>query len=231
MNKAKHIGKISSRKLKKTVFHILSQNKCDHAVNEIIRFPLKQVVNPLFSFFYSLEKIIRWHAITAMGAVVARLANEDTEAARVVMRRLIWHLNDESGGIGWESPEALGEIMACNRCMAEEYHFLLLYYIDPEGNYIEYEMLQRGVLWGLGRLAYAHPQLVRQARPLLIPYMQSQDATLRGLAVWIAGAFEISEELRPLLTSLTADSTAIELYLNRQFIKISISRLVALATT
>ena len=90
-------------------------------------------------------------------------------------------------------------------------------------------MLQRGVLWGLGRLAYARPQLVRQARPLLIPYTQSQDATLRGLAVWIAGAFEISKELRPLLASLTADNAIIELFLNRELIKISISRLVALA--
>ncbi len=229
MNKAKHIEKISGRKLKKAVFHILSQNKCDDAVNEIIRFPLIQVVNPLFSFFFSSEEIIRWRAITAMGTVVSRLADQDAESARVVMRRLIWNLNDESGGIGWGSPEALGEIMACNRCMAEEYHFLLLSYINPEGNYIEYEMLQRGVLWGLGRLAYARPQLVRQARPLLIPYMQSQDAILRGLAVWIAGAFEISKELRPLLASLTTDSATIELFLNREFIKISISRLAALA--
>jgi len=226
---AKHIKKISGRTLKKTVFHILSKNNCDQAVHEILRFPLKQVVNPLFSFFYSSEKMIRWHAITAMGAVIARLAEQDTEAARVVMRRLIWNLNDESGGIGWGTPEAMGEIMARSRCLAEEYNFLLLSYIEPEGNYIEYEMLQRGVLWGLGRLAYARPQWVRQARPLLIPYMQSQDAILRGLAVWIAGAFEITKELRPLLASLSADSTIIELFLNRELIKIRISRLVAQA--
>lgn len=164
-----------------------------------------------------------------MGAVVARLADQDTESARVVMRRLTWNLNDESGGIGWGSPEALGEIMACSHRLAEEYHFLLHSYINPDGNFIEYEMLQRGVLWGLGRLAYARPELVRQASSLLIPYLQSRDAYLRGLAVWISGAFEVPDELRSLLASLTADSTAIILFLDREFVKISISRLVTLA--
>ena len=46
-----------------------------------------------------------------MGVVVAGLAEHDMESARVVMRRLMWNLNDESGGIGWSSPEAMGEIM------------------------------------------------------------------------------------------------------------------------
>jgi len=226
---AKHFNKINGRTLKKRVYRILSENECDNAVHEIVRFPLKQVVNPLFSFFYSSEEIVRWHAITAMGAVVARLAKQDIEAARVVIRRLIWNLNDESGGIGWGSSEAMGEIMARSRALAKEYHFLLLSYIDPEGNFIEYEMLQRGVLWGLGRLAYTYPQWVRQACPLLIPYMQSPDAILRGVAVWVAGALEISKELRPLLTSLTADSTVVELFSDRELIKISISELAALA--
>ena len=47
-----------------------------------------------------------------MGAVVANLAEKDMESARVVMRRLMWSLNDESGDIGWSRPEAMGEIIA-----------------------------------------------------------------------------------------------------------------------
>ena len=173
--------------------------------------------------------MIRWHAITAMGSVSDCLADEDIEAARVVMRRLIWNLNDESGGIGWGSPEALGEIMACGRHLAEEYAFLLVSYINPDGNYIEYDMLQRGVLWGLGRLAHARPQLVRQASPLLIPYLHSPDDILRGLAAWIAGAFENNQELHLLIESLTADCTTIKLFANQKLIEISISQLATSA--
>jgi len=37
------------------------------------------------------------------------------------MRRLMWNLNDESGGIGWGNPEAMGEILACHEALANEY--------------------------------------------------------------------------------------------------------------
>jgi hypothetical protein len=46
-----------------------------------------------------------------MGEVMAHLADKDMESARVIMRRLMWSLNDESGGIGWGAPEAMGEIV------------------------------------------------------------------------------------------------------------------------
>jgi hypothetical protein len=58
------------------------------------------VINTLFSFLYNSDPAIKWNAATAMGAAVARLAHEDTESARVIIRRLMWNLNDESGGIG-----------------------------------------------------------------------------------------------------------------------------------
>lgn len=225
----KPINPISGRKLKKAVVQTLSQNRCDEAVEEIARFPLKQVVNPLFGLFYHADETIRWGAITAMGEVVDRLAQKELESARVVMRRLIWNLNDESGGIGWGSPEAMGEVMARNRVLAEEYHFLLLSYIDPDGNFIEYEMLQRGVLWGLGRLAHARPQLIDLKPALLTPYLQASDAYLRALAVWVAGAFEIPDAMRPLMASLASDTVAVKLFINREFVQISIGRLAALA--
>ena len=88
-----------------------------------------------------------------MGQVVSNLADTDMESARVVMRRLIWNLNDESGGIGWGSPEAMGDIMACHQRLAEEYHRLLISYVRPEGNFLEHPQLQKGLLWGLARLA------------------------------------------------------------------------------
>jgi len=99
----------------------------------------------------------------------------------------MWNLNDESGGIGWGSPEALGEIMARNGKLASEYAFLLISYINPDGNFIEHEMLQRGVLWGVGRLAGERPHLMRDALPFLPAYLKSADPTLRDLAARAIG--------------------------------------------
>ncbi len=102
-----------------------------------------------------------------MGMVVSNLADHDIESARVVMRRLMWNLNDESGGIGWGSPEAMGEIMARHSRLAQEFASILVSYINPDKNYIEHEILQRGVLWGIGRLAYERPEFVKDSEHFL----------------------------------------------------------------
>ncbi|RZB31250.1 MAG: hypothetical protein SRB2_04775 [Desulfobacteraceae bacterium Eth-SRB2] len=105
---------MKGRKLKKKILELLGRDDLEKSLDEICQYPARKAVNPLFSFFYSTNELIKWRAITAMGAVVSRLAEQDMESARVVMRRLIWNLNDESGGIGWGSPEAMGEIMSCH---------------------------------------------------------------------------------------------------------------------
>ncbi len=119
---------MGSRALKKTLGSLLAQPINGPQLERICALPLRKVINPLFSFFYSKEEHVRWHAITAMGAVTSRLAAYEMEQARVVMRRLMWNLNDESGGIGWGSPEAIGEIMARCAPLAHEYA-LPLYHI------------------------------------------------------------------------------------------------------
>lgn len=170
------------------MLELLSREDFEKGLNEILQIPARQVINPLFSFLYNSNESVKQKAVTAMGAVVSSLAENDIESARVIMRRLMWNLNDESGGIGWGSPEAMGEIMAQSKQMAEEYHSILISYIREDGNYIEHEILQRGVLWGLARLADVRPDLVRDAAPFLHPYMESDDPILRELAEQIAKA-------------------------------------------
>ncbi len=168
--------------MKNKVLKFLSQEDYEKGFEELLSLPARQVVNPLFSFFYSTDEKIKQRAVTSMGIVVSKLAEDDIESARVIMRRLMWNLNDESGGIGWGSPEAMGEIMARSRKLADEYHCILISYIREDGNFIEYEALQRGVLWGLGRLANARPELVKDAVPFIIPFLKSEDAILCGFA-------------------------------------------------
>ncbi|NTV33768.1 MAG: hypothetical protein HGA50_10810, partial [Deltaproteobacteria bacterium] len=100
------------RSLKKKLFELLSQGDLDKALVETGRLPPRQIINPLLSFIQSGNEKVKWGAVKATGQVVSRLAESDLEAARVIMRRLMWTLNDESGGIGWGSPEAMGEILA-----------------------------------------------------------------------------------------------------------------------
>jgi hypothetical protein len=216
--------KDTSRKLKKKILHLLEQKDVTNALEQIESYPLKSSIGPLFSFFYNKDDQIRWRAITAMGTIVSKLADSDIESGRVVMRRLMWNLNDESGGIGWGSPEAMGEIMARNSRLADEYRNIFISYLCEEGNYVEYEMLQRGVLWGFGRLAYARPELLYNCSFLLVPYLSSSDSHLKGLAAWAAGPLDLSP-VRDYLEKLLGDHSVIKIFLNLELVDRKVSRL------
>jgi hypothetical protein len=127
----------------------------------------------------------------------------------------MWNLNDESGGIGWGSPEAMGEILANHEDLAKEYAHVLISYTRENGNYLEHELLQRGLLWAIGRLAQAKPELLRNAVPYLLPYLESLDATVRGLASWLMGLLGV-EEATSRLQGLTHDKNQLQIYLDNE---------------
>lgn len=143
----------SYRKIKKKVYNLLNQDDFIETVKEINKLPVKKVISPLISSLYNIDKKIEHRAIVALGIVTANLAEHDIESARVIMRRLMWSLNDESGGIGWGAPEAMAEIMARSKRLADEYHKILISYSEPGKNYLEHEGLQKSVRRGLERLA------------------------------------------------------------------------------
>ncbi|MGB5747374.1 MAG: DVU0298 family protein [Desulfobacterales bacterium] len=208
--------KIRGRQLKIQIRQHLQNEPFDKELDDICRLPLKRTISPLFSFLCSTDERIKWRAVTALGKVVSDLAMSDLESARVAMRRFIWNLNDESGGIGWGCPESMAEVMAQNDRLSDEYGCILISYIQPEGNYLEHEILQRGVLWGVGRLAHVRPQYTRSTGEYLIPYMESKDSYLRGLAVWAAGPAKGTETI-PRLKELADDPSELMLYRDGKF--------------
>ncbi|MBW1886750.1 MAG: HEAT repeat domain-containing protein [Deltaproteobacteria bacterium] len=217
-------GGLRGRSLKKKVLDLLKSEDLDLAIDQLCRLPPRHVINPLFSFLYNSNEKIKWRAVTAMGAIVSKLADEDMESARIIMRRLMWNLNDESGGIGWGSPEAMGEILACHETLANEYSQILISYAREDGNFQEHELMQRGVLWGIGRLAQSNPELLIDAVTYLIPYLDSSDATVRGLAVWILGLLGIEGGWSK-LEQLTDDENQLKIYIDRRLIKCKVKEL------
>jgi len=203
----------TGRALKRRVLELLTLPDVESALEELRALPARKVINPLFSFLLSTDEQTRWRAVTAMGAVVAHLAQENMESARVIMRRLMWMLNDESGGIGWGVPEAMGEIIASHEGLAREYINVLISYVNEEGNFLEYEPLQRGAVWGVGRVAQVRPELVRDAVPHLVSSLRSPDAAIRGLAAWALGLLRV-QAARPQVQGLLEENREISLYVD-----------------
>jgi HEAT repeat protein len=225
---------MSSRAIKQEVLALLALADLDHISREVRRYGEKDLVNPLFSALSRPEETVRWHAISIFGQVVPRLADQDMEAARIVMRRFLWSLNDESGGIGWGAPEAMAEIMLHHDLLAGEYLHMLISYLQPDGplahqdgNYIELPALQRGVLWGIGRLAAGRAKelLARGVPADLLACLHSEDGGVRGLAVWALGRLQ-GEMAREEILPLATDTSSVRLYEQGRIRVVSVAELV-----
>ena len=153
------------RERKRLVGGILREADLETSLARAFRLPLRQLIDPLCAHLPGLDGPLKWRAVSVLGAVVARLAEEERETARNVMRRLVWTLSDESGGIGWGAPEAMGEAMARSEAMADDFAHVLVAFLRPDGNQLEFEALHPAVLWGVGRLAHARPEHAADAAP------------------------------------------------------------------
>lgn len=218
----------TGRQLKVKIQKLLLQEDFENGLTQIAGIPARKAVNPLFSFLCSGNEILKWRSVTAMGEIVYRMAQTEIESARVIMRRLMWHLNDESGGIGWGCPEAMGEIMARDDQLALEFWCILISYAQPDGNFLEHQTLQRGLLWGIGRLAHARPQLLKDTVESLHPFLQEPDPYLRGLAAWAAGAIK-NIHTQKLLERLQSDTARLRIYHNRNLISCTVADLTKTA--
>ncbi len=182
----------------------------------------QQAISPLFSGLCSTDVSVRWRSITAFGSVVSAMAAKTPEKARVVMRRFIWSLNDESGGIGWGAPEAMAEIMAVSPIMAAEYHNHLLAYIHEDhcrpDCFLEHAPLRRGAVWGVGRLSQVRPDLTRSSAEDLLCALNDCDPVIRGFAAWTVGILQLSHAAT-LLEAMSSDQTSMEIYRDRVLIQ------------
>ena len=208
-----------NRKIKKRVLQLLAGN-IETARQELEKYDEHGVINPLFSAIYRSEEMVRWHGVTLFGEALSRLADKDMEAARIVMRRFIWSLNDESGGIGWGAPETMAEGIYHHDRLCAEYVHMLISYMRPDGplahqdgNYLELPALQRGLLWGVGRVAEKRAELLLEKNVVhdVIPYLLSDDGVVRGFAARALGLLGATEGWQA-LKKLQADQHPVRFY-------------------
>ncbi|MBU1003964.1 MAG: HEAT repeat domain-containing protein [Proteobacteria bacterium] len=206
------------RSLKLRVQAILGQEDWqDRLGSELAVMNAQELVGPLFSLLLHPHEEIRWHAVTALGATVARMADEEMERARVVMRRFLWHMNEESGNVGWGIPESMGEAMARHPRLAEEYYKKLASYVQcpdclGDNNYVDHAPLRQATYWGLARLAQVRPGLAVFAAAELLGALTVEDSPVsQGLACWALGLMG-STAARPALLALAERDDPLELY-------------------
>ena len=211
---------MSRTAIKRAIIKLLKEQNLAVIEQKLFQFPETGLLKSLFTCLCHADEPVRWHAVSGFGLVVAEIAERDLEKARTVMRRCLWMLNDESGGIGWGVPEAMAEVMYHHQTLAEEYiHMLVSYTVDdgPEqfqdGNFLELELLQQGVLWGLGRVAPRYRELLLEKNigDNLSIYFDSPDSQVRGLVCRLAGSLRLAR-FRAQLSLASADQAPFRYY-------------------
>jgi hypothetical protein len=225
---------MNRRQLKKEVLNLLEESSLEEICQRLGHYPAHSLLHPLFiALCHPVEKV-RWHAVCCFGRLVPAMAEKDLEAARMVMRRFLWMLNDESGGIGWGAPEALAEIMCHSAQLRKEYLHMLLSYMREDGeelyqdgNYLELPMLQRGLLWGIGRLCLGHRQEMLEWNIIdgVSAYLESSDLHVVGLAIWCLGILGIEAGIEQIKRFAKCDEP-LRLFLGNGIHEISVAEIV-----
>lgn len=204
---------MTAKGCRESIVACLHREPLDGVLAEVRLWPPRRAISPLIGSLFHGDDRVRWHAVSALGVTTATLAETNPEAARTVVHRLMWSLNEESGSIGWGAPEALAEIMAVHEGFAGEFGHMLVAFMRPDGCYLEHPSLQRGLMWGLGRLAAARPDLLKggDASLHLPPYLDSEDPEVRGLAARALGLLKV-DAAQERLAALREDPAAFSFY-------------------
>ncbi len=226
---------MNRRLIKSELLGILQEKDVGKVFSYLDKHPPHLLLNPLFIALCSCTELVRWQAIRGFGHIVPAMAGKEAEAARIVMRRFLWSLSDESGGIGWGAPEAMAEIMVHSTLLRHEYLHILISYMRrdgeelfQDGNYLELPLLQRGLLWGIGRLCQEHREEMRERCIFddLFAYLSSSDHQVIGLALWCLGQLA-DKRAAATIAGFLDHPGAVHLYLGDDVATFSVGRLAA----
>ncbi len=161
----------------------------------------------LRSCLYDADKRICWAAVEAIGKLM-QIWWQDGKKDRVreFIRNLFWSMNDESGGVGWFSPQTIAEIIVNIPELITPYGSMMLYHA------LEEPPLVKGGLWGIGRLGKRLKEDVAFFKDKVLEVFQSDDPEVLGLAAWAMGEVGFAPAL-PYLENLTARSEKVRIYL------------------
>jgi len=160
---------------------------------------------------YDLDERVRWSAIEATAKFMERWwCSGRQEKVRIYIRTLFWSMNDESGGIGWSSPQTIAEIIM---------HIPEL--IDPYGRMmiahsIEEPPLMKSGAWGIGRLGTRIAESIEVFSEEILAVFHENDSETLGLLAWAMGRTGFSPAM-PYLESLLQRKCPVTIYIDGVF--------------
>lgn len=139
---------------------------------------------------YDPDDDLVWPAIEGVGRLMRRWWESGREEkVREYVRSLLWSLNDESGGIGWNAPQAIAETIALIPSLLNPYASMML------SRALDEPPLHDSALWAVGRLGERVTDVLLAFEALALNVFRSSSPRTLGLACWGMGAARLESAL------------------------------------
>jgi HEAT repeat protein len=176
------------------------------AWGEIVRLALidRRTIRILLGLLYEADDYMHWLAIDALGRAGGGVAASDPDRTRELIRRLLWTLNEESGGSPWGATGAIGAIVAARPDLFAGYLSMICPFHDDASIYAEF-------IWSLAAVGRTRPDLAQEYVPFLSAALGHGNAAVRGYAAWCLGALRV-REAESALAACLGDAAAAAVY-------------------
>jgi hypothetical protein len=152
------------------------------------------VVNILMQLLYDPGDLMHWRALEGLGHV----AGSHPEQVHKLINRFLYLLNEDSGSTGWGAAAALGEIGRHQVSLIKEIIPMFI-------GFLEASFTLEPMLWGVGRMAEVHPELLEEVLPSIASFLTNPEPQVRGLAAWCLGKARYRPAAGALATLLEDD--------------------------
>ncbi len=212
---------------KRFIHSALEDNDLDAVVSFVQEH--RKALSLLIRMAYDKESLVGWRAIKAVGRVAKALVGTENEFLRITIRKLLWSLSDESGGIGWAAPELLGEIVS-----SDPEGFADIIPLIAEVYDIEEDTFRPGVVYALVRIAEYSPELVANYHKVIIRSLVEKDPLMRIYALDLISQLwtiacrnnlwtkEFQNKVISIINNLQNDSGVAWIYKNSSFIDVQV---------
>jgi hypothetical protein len=162
---------------------------------------------------YDLDERVRWSAIEVAAKFMERWWHSGRqEKVLVYIRTLFWSMNEESGGIGWSSPQTIAEIIVHIPELVDPYGRMMI------AHSIEEPPLMKGGAWGIGRLGTRIADSLEAFSEKVLAVFQEDDCETLGLLAWATGKTVFSPAM-PFLEKLLRREEPVMIYSDGVFLQ------------
>jgi hypothetical protein len=213
--------------MKKFIHHALETNDLDAVVLLVQK--NRKALSLIIRMAYDKETLVGWRAIKAVGRIANVLVKTEREFLRIAVRKLLWSLSDESGGIGWAAPELLGEIVHSD---PEGFADIIPLIAEVYG--IEEQTFRPGVMYALVRVAEVFPEMIVNYQKIIIRSLVDTNPLTRIYTLELVGLLwpvvcnknlwnmDYKKKIENAVNNMKNDKKVAWIYQNNDFIDIEV---------